>query len=113
MFSLVRNIGMSIGISIVITLLGREVQSSHAALSEVITPFRAALHGPDVPALWSSLHGRGLLALNGEVSRQALTIAYVNDFRFMLYMSFLALPLLLLMRKPPSARQVQPPPAAD
>jgi DHA2 family multidrug resistance protein len=103
MFSLIRNIGMSIGISIVVTLLGREVQRSHAALSESITPFRAALHGPDVPSFWSSLHGTGLVALNGEVSRQALTIAYVNDFRFMLYMSVLALPLLFLMRKPPAA----------
>ncbi len=103
MFSLIRNIGMSIGISIVVTLLGREAQRSHAALSESITPFRAALHGPDVPSFWSSLHGTGLVALDGEVSRQALTIAYVNDFRFMLYMSFLALPLLLLMRKPPAA----------
>ena len=102
MFSLIRNIGMSIGISIVVTLLGREAQRSHAALSESITPFRAALHGPDVPSFWSSLHGTGLVALDGEVSRQALTIAYVNDFRFMLYMSFLALPLLLLMRKPPA-----------
>jgi MFS transporter, DHA2 family, multidrug resistance protein len=101
MFSLIRNIGMSIGISIVVTLLGREAQTSHAALSETITPFSTALHGPDVPSFWSSLHGTGLVALNGEVSRQALTVAYVNDFRFMLYMSFLALPLLFLMRKPP------------
>ena len=100
MFSLIRNIGMSIGISIVVTLLGREAQRSHAGLSESITPFRTALHGPDVPAFWSSLHGAGLVALNGEVSRQALVVAYVNDFRFMLYMSFLALPLLFLMRKP-------------
>jgi DHA2 family multidrug resistance protein len=103
MFSLIRNIGMSIGISIVVTLLGREAQRSHAALSEAITPFRTALHGPDVPLFWSSLHGTGLIALNGEVSRQALVVAYVNDFRFMLYMSFLALPLLFLMRKPPAA----------
>jgi hypothetical protein len=32
-------------------------------------------------------------------------VAYVNDFRFMLYMSVLALPLLFLMRKPPAARR--------
>jgi DHA2 family multidrug resistance protein len=114
MFSLIRNIGMSIGISIVVTLLGREVQSSHAGLSESITPFRAALRAPDVPSFWSSLHGTGLVALNGEVSRQALTIAYVNDFRFMLYMSFVALPLLLLIRRPPAAKAVPagPSPAA-
>jgi MFS transporter, DHA2 family, multidrug resistance protein len=49
MLSLIRNIGGSVGISLVITLLGHEVQSSHAALSESISPFRAALLGPGVP----------------------------------------------------------------
>jgi MFS transporter, DHA2 family, multidrug resistance protein len=43
------------------------------------------------------------VALNAEVSRQALTIAYINDFRFMMYLSLLALPLLLLLRTPRKA----------
>jgi DHA2 family multidrug resistance protein len=100
MFSLVRNIGSSVGISLCVTVLGREVQASHAALSESITPFRDALHGPGTPSLWSSATESGLAALNAEVSRQALTIAYINDFRFMMYLSLLALPLLFLLRAP-------------
>jgi DHA2 family multidrug resistance protein len=100
MFSLVRNIGSSIGISICMMMLGREAQISHAGLSESITPFRMALHGPGAPALWSSLNETSLLALNAEVSRQALTVAYINDFRFMMYMTFVAAPLLFLLRKP-------------
>jgi DHA2 family multidrug resistance protein len=76
---------------------------SHAALSESITPFRVALHSPDTPALWSLGQQSGLAALNAEVSRQALTIAYINDFRFMMYLSLLALPLLLLLRTPRKA----------
>jgi DHA2 family multidrug resistance protein len=51
MFSLVRNIGSSVGISLVMTVLGRELQTSHAALSENITPFRDALTGPGVPSV--------------------------------------------------------------
>jgi MFS transporter, DHA2 family, multidrug resistance protein len=100
MFSLMRNIGMSIGISIVVTVLGRELQRTHALMSENVTPFRAALRAPGVPEFWSSLHGTGLFALNGEVTRQALTTAYINDFRLMLVMTFMAVPLLLLLRKP-------------
>jgi DHA2 family multidrug resistance protein len=100
MFSLMRNIGSSIGISICMMMLGREAQVSHAGLSESITPFRMALHGPGVPALWSSLNETSLLALNAEVSRQALTVAYINDFRFMMYMTLVAAPLLFLLRKP-------------
>ncbi len=54
MFSLIRNLGSSIGISLVMTdARARESRSSHAALSENITPFRDALHGPGVPALWN------------------------------------------------------------
>jgi len=103
MFSLIRNIGSSIGISVVVTVLGHEAQVSHATLAESITPFRAALQAPGVPELWSSFTANGLRALNGEVSRQALMQAYLNDFRFMMYMTFLAAPLLLLLRKPPAA----------
>ena len=53
MFSLVRNIGSSIGISIVITILGHETQVSHALLSESLTPFSHALNGPWVPEIWN------------------------------------------------------------
>ena len=104
MFSLIRNLGSSVGISLVMTVLGHEVQSSHAALSENITPFRDALQGPGVPQLWNWTTELGRIALDAEVTRQALTIAYINDFRFMMYLSVLAVPLLLLLRAPQKAR---------
>ena len=100
MFSLIRNIGSSIGISLVMTVLGHELQSSHAVLSENITPFRDALQGPGMPPLWTWSTELGRAALDAEVTRQALTIAYINDFRFMMYLSVLAVPLLLLLRSP-------------
>ena len=98
MFSLIRNIGASVGISLVMTVLGHEVQQSHAELSASITPFRDAFQGPGVPALWDLTTELGRAAINAEVSRQAVTIAYINDFRFMMYLCLLALPLLLLLR---------------
>jgi DHA2 family multidrug resistance protein len=100
MFSLIRNIGSSVGISLVMTVLGHEFQASHAGLSESINPFRTALNGTDVPSAWNLTTETGLAALNAEVSRQALTIAYINDFRFMMYLCLVALPLLLLLRPP-------------
>jgi MFS transporter, DHA2 family, multidrug resistance protein len=105
MFSLIRNIGSSVGISIVMTVLGHEIQSSHAALSENITPFRDAFQVPGVPPLWSLSTELGRIALDAEVTRQAVTIAYINDFRFMMYLSILALPLLLLLRSPAQIRR--------
>jgi DHA2 family multidrug resistance protein len=100
MFSLIRNLGSSVGISLVMTVLGHEAQSSHAALSESITPFRHAFQAPGMPQLWNWSTEAGRTALDAEVSRQALTIAYINDFRFMMYLSLLAVPLLLLLRSP-------------
>jgi MFS transporter, DHA2 family, multidrug resistance protein len=100
MFSLIRNLGSSVGISLVMTVLGHEIQSSHAALSESISPFRDAFRGPGVPQLWSWSTELGRIALDAEVTRQAITIAYLNDFRFMMYLSLLAVPLLLLLRTP-------------
>jgi DHA2 family multidrug resistance protein len=100
MFSLIRNLGSSVGISLVMTVLGHEIQASHAALSENITPFRDAFQGPGVPTLWNLSTELGRIALDAEVTRQAVTIAYINDFRFMMYLSVLAVPLLLLLRSP-------------
>jgi DHA2 family multidrug resistance protein len=100
MFSLIRNIGSSVGISLVMTVLGHEMQASHAALSENITPFRDAFQVPGVPTLWSWSTELGRVALDAAVTRQAATIAYLNDFRFMMYLSLLAVPLLLLLRTP-------------
>jgi DHA2 family multidrug resistance protein len=73
---------------------------SHAALSEILTPFSHALNGPWVPQLWDWTTEVGKLALNREINRQALTIAYLHDFRLMMYLTVLALPLLLLLRTP-------------
>jgi DHA2 family multidrug resistance protein len=98
MFSLIRNIGASVGISLVMTVLGHEIQSSHAELASSITPFRDAFQAPGVPSIWNLSTELGRVALNAEVSRQAVTIAYLNDFRFMMYLCLLALPLLLLLR---------------
>src|SRR5262249_32217604 len=73
-FSLMRNIGSSVGISIVMTLLSRGTQINHAELAELLTPFSVG-----VPAQTLSA-AQNLAALNGEVTRQAATIAFLNDF---------------------------------
>jgi len=98
LFSLVRNIGSSIGISIVTLLLTRNVQINHAELSTAISPFN-----PNLTALLppGSLGSTGLLMqLDGMVNIQALMISYVNDFKAMMLVTLAAIPLALLLRKP-------------
>ncbi len=106
MFSLTRNLGSSIGISLVMTLLSRSSQTNHAELASRITPYG---HTP-IPAAIDLHSAAGLAALNGEVSRQAAAIAFLNDFWLMMILTIAAIPLLLLFRRPD--RKAAPLPAA-
>ncbi|HKJ23044.1 MAG TPA: DHA2 family efflux MFS transporter permease subunit [Gammaproteobacteria bacterium] len=108
MFSLIRNLGSSIGISIVVGLLGEYTQINHAMMAAPVTPLNPLLHAPFLPPAWDLGTTRGLAAFNGEINRQAATIGYLNDFKFMMYVTLLALPLLPLMRRPPRAGTPQP-----
>ncbi len=100
MFSLIRNIGSSIGISVVITVLGHQTQTSHAELGNVLGMFRAGMQTSVLPQIWDWTTQTGVAALNGEVTRQAVMVAYLNDFRLMMYLTLAALPLVLLLRAP-------------
>jgi MFS transporter, DHA2 family, multidrug resistance protein len=95
-FSLSRNLGSSIGISIVETLLTRNTQTAHASLAEHVTPFSPLVHA-QFPQGAPSLHG--LSALNAQITQQATMIAYNDNFKLMLWLSLAAIPLLLILRK--------------
>lgn len=99
MFSLMRNIGSSIGTSIVITLLAQNTQIVHAGLVGEVTPLNPALAWPGVARFWN-FDPSGLAALNQMVTRQAATVAYLDDFLLMMALALLAIPLLLLLHKP-------------
>jgi DHA2 family multidrug resistance protein len=92
MFSLMRNVGSSIGISGVETLLTRNSQLMHARLAESITPYGGALNGPSLTT------AHGLAALNQSVSGQAAMISYNNDFKLMMVLTLCAIPLIFLLR---------------
>ena len=98
MFSLMRNIGSSIGISIMVTLLAQNIQINHAVLSESITPYNAALK--QAGAFWDPSTTTGAFALNAELTKQAAVIAYSNDFILMLWILLAIIPLVMLLRRP-------------
>lgn len=106
LFTLVRNIGSSIGISIVTVLLTRNIQVNHAELSANLTPYNQNL----AAALPQALRGDpGALAqLDALVNNQAAMISYVNDFKLMMIVTLCALPLVLLLRKPKFAGTAAP-----
>jgi MFS transporter, DHA2 family, multidrug resistance protein len=94
--SLGRNIGAAIGISVTAFTLARGIQTSHAGLAADLTPFNRVLqaHGH----LIDPAHTHGAAILDAMVNRQALIIAYNNDFLMMSMVSIPALLMLLLLR---------------
>ncbi len=99
LYSLMRNIGSSIGISLVIFLLTRNTQLVHAELAGYVTPFNDALSQVGPSHFWNLATTVGKAALNAEVTRQASVVAYANDFKLMMLVALLALPLVLLLKK--------------
>ncbi|SFM20987.1 MDR family MFS transporter [Variovorax sp. OV329] len=97
-FSLLRNIGSSVGISIVQALLTEGSGKAHAQLSALVGPGNHGL--ANLPAMISPDTLAGLAVLNNEVTRQSALIGYLNDFGVMMLVTVLAIPLLLLIRSP-------------
>jgi DHA2 family multidrug resistance protein len=97
-YSLIRNLGSAIGISITGALLQTNTQVNHAIIAGDVTPFNRALQAGAASRFWEPGSMHGVAMLNQEVTRQAQIIAYVDDFKFMLVLAILVLPLILLTR---------------
>jgi DHA2 family multidrug resistance protein len=104
-FSLMRNIGSSVGISICVALLTRNTQTLHSSLGEHINLLNPAVRAM-LPGGAPDAHV--LAQLNAGLTRQAAMIAYNDDFQLMMILSLAAIPLLLLMRKGAGARKPEP-----
>jgi DHA2 family multidrug resistance protein len=99
-FSLVRNVGSSIGISLVQTVLERNEVAVHASMVERITYDNPGWNNSAVVAAFDPRSAHGAAALNAMVTQQSAMIAYVNDFRMMLYLTLAVIPLLLIIKTP-------------
>jgi DHA2 family multidrug resistance protein len=97
-FSLFRNIGSSIGISVMETLTTRNTAIFHTQLVENVNIANPAVVA-GLPPIYDLSTAAGAAALNEEVTRQASFIAYINDFKIMMIATLIALPFLLLMRR--------------
>jgi len=106
-YNLLRNIGGSIGISLVNTLVARHVQIRHNELAQHVTPLSTTLQnlfghlqqfllGRAGPGLANS---RSYQMLDRIVNQQAAAWSYVDVFRILALASFLCIPIVFLMRQ--------------
>jgi MFS transporter, DHA2 family, multidrug resistance protein len=97
-YSLMRNLGSAVGISITGALLETNTQVNHAIMAGDVNPFNRALQSGAVARFWNPDTVHGLVMLNEEVTRQARIIAYMDDFKLMLILAIIVVPLLIFTR---------------
>lgn len=101
--SLVRNLGSSIGISVVIFLLGYNTRVARSTLAEQVTIFNDNIRDLTATPLWNLSTRLGHAAIEQEMVRQATTIAYIVDFKLMMVVALVTIPMLLLLKPVPRA----------
>ncbi len=112
LYSLFRNIGSSIGISVVNALLIRNIQVNHADIGQHVTAVNRALDNPNVAHFWSPFTAAGRAALDAVITQQAQIIAYIDDYKLLMIATLAVLPLLMVFRQSRSG-QAQPVHAGD
>ena len=99
LYSLFRNIGSSIGISIVNALLIRNTQVNHANIAQNVTAVNRALEQPGVAHFWDPMTQAGRAALDAIITQQAQIIAYIDDYKMLMIATMAVIPLLVVFTK--------------
>ncbi|HQU15811.1 MAG: MFS transporter [Chromatiales bacterium 21-64-14] len=112
-FSLVRTIGSSIGISIVTTVMTRHAQIAWNQIGGHLQPFNPALYLYLDRLQLSPGDPRAAAVLGYELGRQAQMVALVDAFTLIAWSFVCMLPLVLLLRSSGRARTANPTPALE
>ena len=98
-YNLSRNIGSSVGISIVNALLTSNTQANHADIATHVTAVNPVFQSPAASHL-SPVTGAGRAALDTLITQQAQIIAYVDDYKLLMIATLVVVPLLIIFKKP-------------
>jgi DHA2 family multidrug resistance protein len=96
--TLLRNLGTSLGISLMVTTYTRYAQASHERLARFAAPDNPMVAG------FGLADSGALAAFNAEVTRQASAFAYADVFLVLCALSLALTPLVLLLKRPQEAR---------
>src|ERR1700730_6389876 len=92
------NIGGICALGIVEALLAENTQIVHSRLVEHLRPDNPLAQAPYLMPPLSLTNPSGIAALNAEATRQAAMVAYIDDFKLMMIIIVVTLPLLLMFR---------------
>jgi DHA2 family multidrug resistance protein len=99
LYSLSRNLGSSIGISVVNAMLTQNTQINHASISQHVTAVNRNFDNPVITQFWNPLTAAGRAALDAVITRQAQIIAYIDDYKLLMIATLAVLPLLIVFKQ--------------
>jgi DHA2 family multidrug resistance protein len=117
LYNLVRNIGGSIGIAIVTTMVSRRSQFHQARMVDHLTPYDPmyALRAQQGATLLqqkgidpSSANHGGLGIMYENMIRQAAMLSFADVFYLLTWMMIILIPLVFFMKNPTSKGKIQP-----
>src|SRR6266702_6351671 len=117
LFSLMRNLGGSVGIAVIATTLSRNTQTQFNILGTHLTGFdmrvrmvldqiRAGFMAKGMD--FSTATNAAYAALAGMVQKQAIMVAFVQLFRLLALVFAIVIPLVLLMKRPKVTQHTVP-----
>ena len=112
LYSLLRNVGSSVGIALAFAYQDYGTKMAHSVLVENINPFNPALLGV-VNSHVGVLGAASVFNLEVEIQRQSAVIGMLGVFHYMTYGVLLALPFLLLFKRAEKSRLAGPLGAAE
>ena len=99
LYNLSRNIGSSIGISVVTSLLVQNTQANHAEIVQHVTAANRMFESPGVAQFWNPATDAGRAALDAMITTQAQIIAYIDDFKLLMIATLAVIPLLVVFKQ--------------
>ena len=101
LFSLLRNLGAAIGVSVATSVLARNTQAMHEMIGAAVNPFNRALQATGPMHQWldpATRHGAAML--DRIINEQAQIVAYADNYVLLIMATVPAWLLLLMMRMP-------------
>jgi DHA2 family multidrug resistance protein len=106
LYALLRNLGASIGISLIIAMQGRSAQTHQAILAAHLTPYDLA-YRQDLGKIAQAFHGMAPQSAQGmamgvvysQLLRQAVLLSYMDAFRWLAMIAVCCAPLAWILKK--------------
>jgi DHA2 family multidrug resistance protein len=98
LYSLSRNIGSSVGISVVNSLLTQNTQVNHADIALHVTSVNRMFEDPTIARFWDPVTAAGRAALDAVITQQAQIIAYIDDYKLLMIATLAVIPLLIVFK---------------